>query len=721
MSTIRLADSQAHGAGTLLAPPAAARIGALIAEPDESPDAARPTRALGILAILLIAGLHAAGGSGFLGASAGVAQALSGSAREESPMGQSRKFGAMAGAIALSLASAAAAQEAVQWRVEDGGNGHWYARVNLALTWSQARIAAEERGGHLVTVTTNLEWQHLKSLLSVAECWAGLSQSPSAPNYAEPSGGWSWVTGEPFQPGDWMSFDDCPAGPPAGCACGGGAQDAAFFTGCCSNILDDIQDGSAQDCTYYPGDEPDAFIIEWSADCNNDGIVDFGQIRDGSLDDANGNNIPDCCDQDQSCQYQPVQWTTANGGNGHWYQLRLVKPEMGWSVAQSAAAATGGHLATLTSAEENNFVFAMANVTPAYGGSPVVGPWVGGLRIDDQWSWVTGESWNFANWLPPNPDGPGTWGENRVCLTASGGRWNDFNESGSQPGLAMRSYVTEWSADCNNDGIVDFGQIRDGSLPDFDCDNIPDCCEAGTTCIVGSYPVQWPASEGGNGHWYRLVAETVTWTTAHAESGALGGHLVTLQSVSEAQFVRKLGLDLCWIGLKQDTAGAAYSEPAGGWSWVTSEPLIYAEWRINTNGQPNEPNDGIGKGGENWALLDFGAVTWNDTQDNPIANYCIEWSADCNNDGIVDFGQIRDGSLDDANGNNIPDCCESGTPCNCPGDIIRDGLVNGIDLAAVLNNWGAAGGGPIDADVNDDGIVDGADLSIVLGTWGPCE
>ena len=98
----------------------------------------------------------------------------------------------------------------------------------------------------------------------------------------------------------------------------------------------------------------------------------------------------------------------------------------------------------------------------------------------------------------------------------------------------------------------------------------------------------------------------------------------------------------------------------------------------------------------------------------------IEWSADCNGDGIVDYGQIRAGQLADANNNNIPDCCEQGVSCSpCAADIVRDGVVNGIDLAAVLTNWGTAGGS-LNADVNQDGVVNGSDLAVVLAGWGPC-
>jgi hypothetical protein len=48
--------------------------------------------------------------------------------------------------------------------------------------------------------------------------------------------------------------------------------------------------GSPTTCAVYP---PRAAVIEWSADCNNDGIVDKGQILSGELADANNNGIPD--------------------------------------------------------------------------------------------------------------------------------------------------------------------------------------------------------------------------------------------------------------------------------------------------------------------------------------------------------------------------------------------------------------------------------------------
>ena len=103
--------------------------------------------------------------------------------------------------------------------------------------------------------------------------------------------------------------------------------------------------------------------------------------------------------------------------------------------------------------------------------------------------------------------------------------------------------------------------------------------------------------------------------------------------------------------------------------------------------------------------------------------FLIEWSADCNANGVVDFGEIRNGLATDANGDHIPDECQCATHPGlcCDGDVIESGTVDGVDLAAILATWGTDGGKYPRADVDGSGVVDGADLAIVLGDWGPCE
>ena len=61
----------------------------------------------------------------------------------------------------------------------------------------------------------------------------------------------------------------------------------------------------------------------------------------------------------------------------------------------------------------------------------------------------------------------------------------------------------------------------------------------------------------------------------------------------------------------------------------------------------------------------------------------------------------------------IDDSPQNGTPC--PGDYNEDGVVDGVDLAFLLGNWGLGG-----ADIDGDGTTSGSDLAIILGSWGIC-
>ncbi|MEY3022594.1 MAG: hypothetical protein RIS86_1792, partial [Planctomycetota bacterium] len=71
-------------------------------------------------------------------------------------MNRKQILSAMAGVGVV--AAGAAAQEAVQWRIEDGGNGHWYRGIAVqSVTWVQSRDAAESVGGHLASLASSAE------------------------------------------------------------------------------------------------------------------------------------------------------------------------------------------------------------------------------------------------------------------------------------------------------------------------------------------------------------------------------------------------------------------------------------------------------------------------------------------------------------------------------------------------------------------------------------
>ncbi len=182
---------------------------------------------------------------------------------------------------------------------------------------------------------------------------------------------------------------------------------------------------------------------------------------------------------------QAVQWRVEDGGNGHWYRVVAVMPFVTWSAADSAARSTGGHLASIGSAAENSFVRNLAVATPNAVRSTsgiAVGPWIGASRDPQsgQFRWSSGEPWAFSAWCGGEPTGP-LW-EDCVCFYTANLCWND--RPGEFAGTtATPSYAVEWFADCDQNGIVDYGEILDGTLADTNANGVPDCCDQGVPCV----------------------------------------------------------------------------------------------------------------------------------------------------------------------------------------------------------------------------------------------
>jgi hypothetical protein len=147
---------------------------------------------------------------------------------------------------------------------------------------------------------------------------------------------------------------------------------------------------------------------------------------------------------------------------------------------------------------------------------------------------------------------------------------------------------------------------------------------------------------------------------------------------------------------------------------------------------PGEPNGGTAERFASYIANGEGGgcgttTTWNDWVDCGggettgcdlgVWNLLVEWSADCNNDGIVDYGQILTGQLADLDSNGVPDICQQ--PTCADADLFRDFNVNGADLGILLSQWGPSSPLTV-SDINSDGVVNGADLGLLLSFWGAC-
>jgi len=278
------------------------------------------------------------------------------------------------------------------------------------------------------------------------------------------------------------------------------------------------------------------------------------------------------------------------------------------------------------------------------------------------------------------------------------------------------SFIIEYSADCNGDGMVDYGQILNGELTDDDGNGVPDCCDEGTTCLAA---VQWRVEDGGNGNWYSFAISDspLCWYEFADHAQSMGGELASLETEPEFDFAKQVlfnGPNLnekIFVGLEQSPEGDA-SGPDQGWFWLSGAPLSFDPWDSSVDDAAG-CQDVAGFRNASSPLLDD--VYPCDDSDCPHGTYStggiVEWSADCNGDGMVDYGQILSGELTDDDGNGVPDVCEE-----CPGDIIEDGVVNLVDFSQFLIDFGSTGESI--SDLNGDLVVDLNDFSIFLVNYG---
>jgi hypothetical protein len=132
----------------------------------------------------------------------------------------------------------------------------------------------------------------------------------------------------------------------------------------------------------------------------------------------------------------PIQWSV----NGHWYEAICFSGTWDQAKANSLTKTYNGmqgHLATLTSATENNFVWSSFN-TNEY--------WLGGYQTNKtsepagNWAWVTGEAWSYTNWAGGEPNNAGG-SEDHMQFWSSNGTWNDQYNTACSSG-----YIIEYES-----------------------------------------------------------------------------------------------------------------------------------------------------------------------------------------------------------------------------------------------------------------------------------
>ena len=104
---------------------------------------------------------------------------------------------------------------------------------------------------------------------------------------------------------------------------------------------------------------------------------------------------------------------------------------MTWDDAKIFCENLGGHLVTITSQQEQNFIEKLLN----QGNRNVY--WLGGYKNkNSNWTWVTGEAFYYSKWAQGEPNGDGTAIEiykqkNPYANYNTFGEWNDISSRGN--------------------------------------------------------------------------------------------------------------------------------------------------------------------------------------------------------------------------------------------------------------------------------------------------
>ena len=623
-----------------------------------------------------------------------------------------------------------------------------YFLTGMTMSWAEAKVHAEQLGGHLAVITSEAEQNTVVASipgLSVARPWIGATDGAE-------EGVWVWVTGESFdytcwgvdQPnntGDHMRFrTDLDWRDANGKRSAGSLVE--FETSLDPLNPDTDGDGLSD------GDEVNLYgTCAQAADTDLDGLTDSEELAQGTdplLADMDGDGLTD--PEELALGTDPRVADTDGDGllDGEECNQAYFLTEMTllWPDAKTHAEQLGGHLAVITSEKEHNQIMAaIPALKPASTNERPAMPWIGASDEAEEgtWVWVTGEAFDYTRWATGQPSNCG--GGQHYARFWGGFNWNDEAKncridslvefsSGLNPlnpdtdgdGLSDGDEVNLYgtcaqAVDSDMDGLNDYEEGILGTDPlhaDIDEDGLSDAEElaVGTDPFVADTDGDGLADKEELDQMYFFAEMRMLWPDAKEYAEQLGGYLAVITSEEEHNQIMATISALKPASTNDQPAmpwiGASDVVEEGTWVWVTGEAFVYTRW---APGQPSNCGDG-----QHYARF-WGGFNWNDEATDYRNDSLVEFSSglnplnpDSDGDGLSDgdevnlYGSCALAVDSDLDGLSDSEEVSFGTS-PVLADTDADGLSDPVELAGPTD--------PLNPDCDDDGLLDGAESRII--------
>ncbi len=341
--------------------------------------------------------------------------------------------------IILNYYAAASAGKADDFKFPYTGNIEWkyysgsvsYEIINEGMTWQEAEAYCESKGGHLAVITSAYEQARIEALLSAQSeiknnYWIGLKKNDD--------GEFDWVTGEKADYTNWNPNTPNNSN---------GNQNTVFIYGNEFKSFggqigkwDDINESAESPGDTFFGTENFGFVLEKDGKTVDSTTTTTDTISETTTTSettsaTTSDTTSESTTTTTTTESTTTTTTTTAPALPDIRKYEVIKEYLSWADAEAYCRSINGHLAVITSPEEQ------LQIKNVIANADAGNCWIGGTRDEEgNFCWLNGEPIRFSNWAKGEPNNLG--GRENFIHTYASGEWNDL------PGGNTMWFICEW-------------------------------------------------------------------------------------------------------------------------------------------------------------------------------------------------------------------------------------------------------------------------------------